>query len=406
MGMTNPPPLLDIRIDSAAFKATAHATYARLRAAAPVSRVRLPGGEEAWLLARHVDVAALLRDPRFAKDPANVTPPPRMPWVPPPFRPLMRNMLGLDDPDHARLRRLVQQAFTPSAVAAMRPRIEALAEQLLDQAWPRPGFDLVAEYALQLPVIVIAGMLGVPEADRARFARWSRILLGAPGSRLGMLAAMPSVWRFIRFIRRLIQARRQAPVDDLISALVLAQEDGAGLSEDELLAMTILLLTAGHETTANLIGNGVLALLRQPEAWQRLREEPALIGSAVEELLRHSGPVETTTHRFAREPLELAGASVPPGTLVLGIIASANRDDAVFETPDRLLLDRQPNRHLSFGLGGHFCVGAALARLEAQVAIAALLNRGTPRLLRPEEVPAWRGGLVLRGLERLPIRGG
>jgi cytochrome P450 PksS len=400
--MTDPAPLLQHRIDSAAFRQGAHAIYVRLRSETPVVRARL-GKQDVWLLARHADVAALMRDPRFAKNPASLTPPPRLPWIPPPFRPLMRNMLGLDDPDHARLRRLVQQAFTPRAVAAMQPRVEALCEELLDRALQHRQFDLVADYALPLPVIVIADMLGVPEADRGRFARWSRILLTQSGSRLGMLAAMPSIWRFIGFIRRLIRARQLTPRDDLISALVQARDIGDALSEDELLAMVILLLTAGHETTANLIGNSVLALLREPEQMRRLRDNPALMLTAVEELLRHSGPVDTTTHRFARETLELAGTSIPQGALVLGLIASANRDQGVFEAPDRLMLERQPNRHLSFGLGGHFCIGAALARLEAQVAIAALLRRGLPQLLRPDDPPAWRSGLVLRGLERLPL---
>ena len=398
--MTDTASLPDI--ESAAFKAGAHVIYARLRAVAPVSRARQPGGQEAWLLTRHADVAALLRDRRFAKDPASLTPPPRMPWIPPPFRPLMRNMLGLDDPDHARLRRLVQQAFTPATVAAMRPRIEAMCAGLLDHALQRREFDLVADYALPLPVAVIADMLGVPEADRARFARWSRLLVSHRPSRWGMLAAAPSVWRFMGFIRGLVRARRAAPRDDLISALVQAQEDGATLSEDELLAMIVLLLTAGHETTANLIGNGMLALLDDRDAMHRLRAEPALIETAVEELLRHSGPVETTTHRFARERVEIAGVAIPQGAAVLGVIASANRDETVFERPHELLLDRQPNRHLGFGLGGHFCIGAALARLEGQIAIAALVERApTLRLL---DRPAWRAGMVLRGLEALCVR--
>ena len=398
------PPLLDIRIDSAAFHEGAHATYARLRAEAPISRARLPGGREAWLLARHGDVAALLRDPRFTKNPTTLVPPPRQPWLPPPFRPLLQNMLGLDDPDHARLRRLVQQAFTPRAVAAMRPVVATLCDDLLDRALARPAFDLVADFALPLPAIVIADMLGVPAKDYGRFTRWSRILLSAPRSRLGALVALPSIWRFIGYIRDLLRARRLAPRDDLVSALIRAQEGGAGLSEDELLAMVILLLTGGHETTANLIGNAMLALLREPARLAWLRDTPMVMEAAVEELLRHSGPVETTTDRYARVPLELAGAAIPQGALVLGLIASANRDESVFDKPNELLLDRQPNRHLSFGLGGHFCVGAALARLEGEVALTALLRR-TPglALAQPDARPAWRAGLVLRGLERLPV---
>ena len=219
-----------------------------------------------------------------------------------------------------------------------------------------------------------------------------------------MLRAVPSVIAFLRYIRRLIAARRAAPGDDLLGALVRAEEAGERLSEDELVAMVFLLLVAGHETTVNLIGNGALALLEHPDQMTRLRHDPELIKPAVEELLRYASPLETATERFAREDVIIAGVTVPRGALVYAALASANRDEREFPDADALDITREPNRHLAFGLGPHYCVGASLARLEGQVAIGTLLRRAPD--LRPAVAPGavrWRRGLVLRGLEALPV---
>jgi cytochrome P450 PksS len=398
---------MKVDIASAGFKANPFPFYARLRARAPVSPVILPDGRTAWLVTRYDDVAAVLKDERFAKDPLNALLPEqlaRQPWMPSFFRPLTRNMLDLDSPDHTRLRGLVHKAFTPRLIERMRGRVQSLCDRLLDRAQGQGRLDLIRAYAQPVPTTIIAEMLGVPVADRHRFQRWSQALLLAGSSRWGVMLAIPHVWLFLRYVRRLIQARRSQPRDDLVSALAQAEEAGGRLSEDELVAMTVLLLVAGHETTVNLIGNGTLALLEHPEQLHKLQHDPGLMPTAVEELLRFASPVETATERYARQEMAIAGVTIPRGEMVFAVIASANRDERVFADPDRLDITRTPNKHLSFGLGAHYCVGAALARMEGQIALGTLLRRAPelrlavgPRTLR------WRPGLVLRGLERLPV---
>jgi cytochrome P450 PksS len=398
---------MPVNIAGQEHKANPYPFYARLRAEAPVHALTLPDRRTAWLITRYDDVAAALKDERFAKDKLSVLTPQQLarePWIPGFVKPLARNMLDLDAPDHPRLRGLVSKAFTPRLVEQMRPRIQALTDQLLDKAQSRGHMDLIRDYALPVPTTIIAEMLGVPVEDRHRFHRWTNALLLAGSSRWGVVFAIPSVWAFMRFTRRLIQARRTQPRDDLASALVQAEEAGRQLSEDELVAMIVLLLFAGHETTVNLIGNGMLALLQHPAQLQRLRDNPALIGPAVEELLRFDSPVETATERYAREDVTIAGVTIPRGGMVLPAIASANRDERQFPDPDRLDVTREPNKHLAFGLGAHYCLGAALARMEGQIAIATLLGRAPAlRLAVAPAALAWRPGLVLRGLRELPV---
>ncbi|HEX8905495.1 MAG TPA: cytochrome P450, partial [Longimicrobiaceae bacterium] len=357
------------------------------------------------LVARYADVATLLRDARFAKDPLNVRDGKRGagPWIPPFLRPLTRNMLDLDAPDHTRLRALVQKAFTPRLVDGLRPRVESLVDELLSAALPGGRGDLIAQLALPLPLTIIAELLGVPRDDQPRFHRWStRILSGTPDFRA--LLMIPAVRALFRYLRALFDRRRAEPRDDLITALVQAEEAGDRLSEDELLGMVFLLLAAGHETTVNLIGSGVLALLRHPAQRERLRADPDLAKSAVEELVRFTSPVEVATERYAREEVEIAGVPIRRGELVLGLIGSANRDPEQFSDPDALDLAREPNRHLGFGVGAHYCLGAPLARLEAQIAIPALLERAPGlRLAVPSEALRWRKHVFLRGLRELPV---
>jgi cytochrome P450 PksS len=398
---------MHIDIASPAHKANPYPFYARLRAEEPVCRVTLPDRQTAWLITRYGDVTAALKDERLVKDKLRALTPDqvsRQPWVPSIFRPLMRNMLDLDPPDHTRLRALVHRAFTPRLVEQMRVRIEALADGLLDAVEGRGGFDLIRDYALPIPTTIIAEMLGIPPGDRHRFHRWSRVIVSASPSGWGMVKAIPSALAFLRYIRRLIATRRADPGDDLVSALVQAEESGAQLSDDELVAMVFLLLIAGHETTVNLIGNGVLALLDHPDRRDRLRDDPALIKPAVEELLRYGSPVETATERYAREDMTIAGVAIPRGALVYAVLASANRDEREFVEPDGLDLTREPNRHVAFGLGPHYCLGAPLARLEGQIAIGNLLRRvpGLRLAVAPGAL-RWRRGLVLRGLEALPV---
>jgi cytochrome P450 PksS len=398
---------MPVNIASPEFKANPYPFYARLRAEAPVYPVTLPDRRTAWLITRYDDVAAALRDERLVKDRLNALTPQqlaRQPWMPGFVKPLTRNMLDLDPPDHTRLRGLVYKAFTPRLIEQMRERIQALTERLLDRALARGRFDLIRDYALPVPTTIIAAMLGVPAADRHHFQRMSNALLSAGSSRWGVILAIPPVWLFLRYTRRLIKDRRARPRDDLVSALTLAEEAGQQLSADELVAMIVLLLFAGHETTVNLIGNGTLALLQHPDQMEKLRRDPALIRPAVEELLRYASPVETATERYAREDVAVAGVTIPRGGLVCPVVASANRDDRQFADPDKLDITREPNKHLSFGLGAHYCLGAALARMEGQIAISTLLRRAPGLRLAVEPAALrWRPGLVLRGLKALPV---
>ena len=401
-------PFEDLNIASPAFKADPFPLYARLRESKPVCAVKLPSGERAWLLTRYDDVAALLKDNRFAKDRANAQTPTQLAKqrrVPGIFAPLMRNMLDRDDPDHARLRKLVHIAFTPRRVEMMAAQTERISAGLIDGLRVRSQFDLINDFALPLPVIVICELLGVPVRDQKRFARYSKTMIRNTMTPLSVILSLPDMIGFVRYLRSLVAMKRVDPQDDLITALVQAEDEGAQLDADELVGMIALLLTAGHETTTNLIANGMLALMQNPEQSERIRHEPSLHDSAVEELLRFGGLVDMSTFRFARADLEIAGQMIPQGEIVLGVISSANRDDARFTAPEALDVARTPNKHLTFGQGGHYCVGAALARLEGKVAIRDLATQlPSLHLVGPVDGLRWRRGLVLRGLEALPVR--
>src|SRR5215211_937046 len=389
------------------FKADPHPFYTRLRAEAPVWRTTLSDKRTAWLVTRYEDVAGVLKDDRFAKDPLNAQDPEQRaesPWVPGYLQPLEQNMHDLDDPDHRRLRTLVSKAFTPRLIERLRGRIEEICRELLDAMERRGKTELVRDYALPLPATVIAELLGVPAKDQRRFHRWSNRIVSISSGR-DVWRALPAAFAFVRYLRKMSERRRISPEDDLISALVQAEEAGDSLSQDELLAMSFLLLVAGHETTVNLIASGTLALIEHPEQLENLKADPQLIKPAVEELLRYTSPVEIATERYAREDLEVSKTEVPRGELVLAVLGSANRDEQYFEDPDALDLARHPNKHLAFGRGGvHHCLGAPLARMEGQIAITALLRRfPAMNLAVTSESMRWRRGLFLRGLGRLPL---
>jgi cytochrome P450 len=398
---------MSVNIASPQFKANPFPFYARLCDRAPVYRIPLPFGMSAWLVTRYDDVAAVLKDERFAKDRFNAQTSQQLAWlawVPRLFEPVMRTMLDRDPPDHTRLRALVSKAFTPRLVEGMRGRVQALTDRLLDKTRGRERIDLIHHYAMPVPTTIIAEMLGVPASDRHNFTRWTNALALAGSSNWGPPLALPSVWKLTRYIRKLVEARRAVPRNDLVTALVQADEAGEQLSADELVGMIVLLLFAGHETTVNLIGNGTLALLEHPDQMEMLRHDPSLIRSAVEELLRYASPVEATWNRFARQEVTIAGVTIPRGEMVFAVVASANRDERQFEDPDKLDITREPNKHLSFGLGAHFCLGAALARMEGQIAINTLLRRAPGlRLAVAPQALRWRGGLGLRGLKALPV---
>jgi len=315
----------------------------------------------------------------------------------------MRSMLDLDEPDHTRLRSLVQKVFTPTMVERMRERIETICDQLLVHLEKKHSMDLVQAYALQVPLTVIVELLGIPARDRERFHRWSKAIVKTP-TRINMICALPSLRAFTRYLRQLFRELRNRPQNDLLTALVQVEETGDRLNEDELLPMAFLLLVAGHETTVNLIASGTLALLQHPDQLELLRTNPSLTKTEIEELLRYTSPLETATERYAREDVTIAGVTIPRGSLVLAAVASANRDARQFENPDRLDITRGNNRHLAFGHGPHFCLGAPLARLEDQIAIPALIRRlPRLRLAIPAERLRWRATPILRGLEALPV---
>jgi cytochrome P450 PksS len=380
--------------------------FARLRAEKPVYRTMLSAKNPMWLVTRYEDVQRLLKDERFSKHKLSAMTPEqlrRQPWVPPMFRPLERNMLDLDPPDHTRLRSLVHRAFTPRLVDRMRNRVQDVADGLLARAEPRGELDLIGDYALPLTMTIITEILGVPIADQDRFRRWSKAIVSV--NQLNQtLSVLPAVWGFTRYLRRFFRRRRAQPGDDLTSALIQAEEEGERLSEDELMAMVFLLLVAGHETTVNLIGNGMLALLQHPDQLSMLQADPSLMKNAIEELLRFSAPVFLTTERYPIEDVTIQGVTIPRGEYTFAAIGSANRDASVFSDPDRLDISRTDLKHLEFGLGVHYCLGAPLARLEANIALATLLRRLPGlRLAVPVAALRWRRSLILRGLEALPL---
>jgi len=395
-----------VNIADPMFKANPFPFYAQLRAEAPVFPVKGPAGQRAWLVTRYDDVLQVLKDERFAKDRRNAMSPEQLKkvaWVPPMFRPLERNMLDLDSPDHTRLRTLVHKAFTLRMIEQMRDQIQALTNELLDKAEPNGGMNAIADFALPLPLTVIGRILGVPAEDNQKFHRWTKTFLAA-ATNMNYFVLIPTIMSFMGYLKKLIKARRAYPKDDLVTALVQARDGSDQLSEDEVLAMIFILLIAGHETTVNLIGSGLLALLEHPDQLAKLRSEPALIKTAIEELVRFVCPVEMATERYAREDITIAGTLIPRGELVLAVIGSANRDENYFDHPDSLDITRENNKHLAFGQGVHYCLGAALARLEGQIAVSTLVQRMPDvRLsIAPGQI-CWRGGFILRGLEALPV---
>jgi pimeloyl-[acyl-carrier protein] synthase len=356
-----------------------------------------------WVLTRYADVADALRDPRWRRHRAGDDQPPE--WgVDPDADPVLARMfLFLDPPDHTRLRGLVNRAFTPSAITALEPRIATLVDELLDGWVGRDAVDVVGELAVPLPATVIAELVGVPAADLSRFKRWSddfgALIDMVPGT--DWLALGRSVGEFARYLRELAAERRAHPRHDLLTGLVAREAEG--LTEDELVGTTILLIAAGHETTTNLIANGVWLLLRHPEAAMSLRAEPSGLPAAIEEILRFEPPVQLTT-RLAGERIVLGGRTIEPGQEALLSLAAANRDPAAFSDPDRFDITRTPNRHLGFGTGAHFCIGSPLARLEGRIALGRILARFPDLRAAHHAAADWSPSIVFRALASLPVR--
>ena len=357
-----------------------------------------------WVLTRYDHSAALLRDPRFSTNPALLTTGPDLDAMSPVRHVGSSLMMFLDPPDHTRLRSLVSQAFTPRMVESLRPRIQSLVDELLDAVVETGEMDVLEDFAYPLPTVVICELLGVPAEDRDKFKGWSadasRLLdgyLDQAAMDKGMVAGM----YLFQYFTDLVEARRSEPRSDLLSALLAAETAGDKLTHAELLSTATLLFIAGFETTMNLVGNGTLALLRNPGEMDRLRDDPGLVRPGVEELMRYDGPVHITA-RIATTDVEIGGERIRPGEQVVVSLAAANRDPEQFPDPDRLDVSRSPNRHLALGGGPHFCLGAALARIEGQAAFGALLRR-FPHLELATEEPTYRDHFVIRGLTDLKV---
>ncbi|MFF1448782.1 cytochrome P450 [Streptomyces sp. NPDC058274] len=400
------------------FATDPYPAYAWLREHAPVHRTRLPSGVEAWLVTRYADAKQTLADGRLSKNPAHHDEPAHAKGktgIPGERKAeLMTHLLNIDPPDHTRLRRLVSKAFTPRRVAEFAPRVQALTDQLIDQFADKGSADLIHEFAFPLPIYAICDLLGVPQEDQDDFRDWAGMMIRHGGGPRGGVAR--SVKKMRGYLAELIHRKREAlpdrtaPGEDLISGLIRASDQGEHLTENEAAAMAFILLFAGFETTVNLIGNGTYALLTHPEQRQRLQTslaagESGLLETGVEELLRYDGPVELATWRFATEAVRIGGQDIAAGDPVLVVLAAADRDPERFDRPDTLDLSRRDNQHLGYGHGIHYCLGAPLARLEGQSALATLLTRLPDLQLAADPADLrWRGGLIMRGLRTLPVQ--
>lgn len=381
-----------------------HTFFKRLRQEAPARRVVLPRGLKVWLVTRYDEARAALADPALSKDSKRAAPlherqaaergTAREIFA----EALTRHLLNVDPPDHTRLRTLVSRAFTARRVELLRPRIEEITDELLDNLAGK--VDLVRAFAVPLPLTVICELFGVPSDGRDQLRSWMNTIMTAADSE----AVSKSSFLIAEYLLGLIEAKRAQPADDLLSELVLASDEADRLNAHEVTAMAFLILSAGHETTTHLISNSVLSLLRHPDQLAALRADPALLPGAVEEFLRYEGPGNTVTLRFTTAPVRLGEVEVPEGEFVLVAQASANRDPAHFEDPDRLDITRKPGRHLAFGHGIHHCLGAPLARLEGQIAIGRLLARfpGLALAVEPTEL-RWRNSTIFHGLQTLPV---
>ena len=383
-------------------RADPYPIYRRLREEDPFHRSPLG----IWILSRYDDIVGMLRDPRFSSDLRNADSLPLMqaPDLTEKLERRSKVMLFSDPPNHTRLRSLVNKAFTPRVVESLRPRAQQIVDEILARVSPQGHMDLIADLAYPLPVIVIAEMLGVPPEDRDLFRQWSSDLARSldpmlPPEMIDQIEA--SADSFDAYFTPLFEERRARPGGDLVSALVAAEESGDRLSHDELMATCILLLVAGHETTMNLIGNGMLALLRHPSEMERLRADPSLMQNAIEEMLRYDGTVQMTG-RTATEDVEFSGVTIRRGEISILLVGAGNRDPERFTDPERLDVTRTDIRHLAFGAGAHYCLGAPLARVEAQIAFTELLRR-LPGLRLATEAPEWRDNIVLRGMKSLPL---
>jgi cytochrome P450 len=401
-----PVPASELYTD--AFAADPYPTFARLRSDAPVCPVSSPRFDS-YLITGFDDAKAALTDPRLSKD---LYGPDRhyLRLFGPNSEGLNKNMLNSDPPEHTRLRRIVSQAFAPRRIEALRPRVAALVEALLDKIIPRGESELMGEFAIPLPMMVISDLLGIPETDHERVLGWTQVIRTSGSAHRSpqeeRAAVQEAQLRLHHYLVDLVRARRARPAEDLISALIAACDRDGGLSEAELVTTTFLLLFAGHQTTADFLGNAVVALLTHPDQLDALRARPELLPSAIEELLRFDGPLPVASPRVAAEDVEYRDVRIPRGSIVGVVLNSANHDPAHFADPDRLDLSRERGPHLGFGHGVHYCLGVSLARMEAQLALGALLRRlpGLRLAVPAGELRRLPAASPFRGLLELPVR--
>src|SRR5918994_1384775 len=393
---------------SAEFRADRSSVFAQMRERDPVfCQPGIDGETMIWFVTRHDDVAAvLLDDDRFVRDPRLALTEEQLAaqQAPPAIAAIDNHMLNRDGDDHRRLRRLVTKAFTPKVVEQLRPRIQSIADELLDAVEARGSMDLSAEYAFPLPITVIAELLGVANADQDRFKEWSDAIITPAIGPEALERFFGQMGEFVEYLTELFAARRADPRDDLVSSLLAARDAGDALTEEEVFGTVVLLIVAGHETTVGLIGNAVVNLLSHPDQLELVRADASLIPAAIEEVLRYEGPVERALNRWATTDVELGGQTIRRGEAVIGILGAADRDPERFPEPDVLDVRRPDAKHLAFGRGSHYCLGAPLARLEAQIALETLFRRlPTLRLAVEQHELQWRPTPGFRRVSALPV---
>ncbi|MDW3036700.1 MULTISPECIES: cytochrome P450 family protein [Bacillus cereus group] len=395
-----------INLASAQFKEDAYEIYKESRKKQPILFVNQVEIGKEWLITRYEDALPLLKDNRLKKDWTNVfsQDTKNMYLSVDNSDHLTTHMLNSDPPNHSRLRFLVQKAFTPKMIAQLDGRIQRIADDLISDIERKGTLNLVDDYSFPLPIIVISEMLGIPKEDQAKFRIWSHAVIASPETPEEIKETEKQLSEFITYLQYLVDMKRKEPKEDLVSALILAESEGHKLSARELYSMIMLLIVAGHETTVNLITNTVLALLENPNQLQLLKDNPKLIDSAIEEGLRYYSPVEVTTARWAAEPFQIHHQTIQKGDMVIIALASANRDETVFENPEIFDITRENNRHIAFGHGSHFCLGAPLARLEAKIAITTLFKRMSDLQIKGDRKDIkWQGNYLMRSLEELPL---
>ncbi|WP_128894844.1 cytochrome P450 family protein [Longirhabdus pacifica] len=403
--MLHPNPLHHFDLSSPAFTKNPHPYFEYLRKHKPIIKIDIPGGDPTWLLTRYEDTQIILKDnDNITKHRSSLCPYQHQ-HIPQSLKAFDNCMLNVDPPDHTRLRRLISKAFTPRAIESLKPRMHELANDLIDEMMSKEDPDLMRDFATPFPFTVICEMLGVPKEAQSQFGMWSNQLIQSLGNQAAYLSIEKDMDEFLAYTHELISLRKNDLQDDIISSLIQAHEGEDKLTEEELAGTIIMLMTGGYETTLNLICNGVLSLLEHPEQLALWKEDPNVRDSAIEEFLRYYPPIKTTVGRWAKRDFEYLGEQIKLGDAILCSVESANRDEQFFDSPNRFDITRKNNKHIAFGEGVHFCLGAFLTRVEARIAMETLLDR-LPNLTstKPLYEMEWEPGIPTRVLTEFPIK--